>query len=80
MIETVPTIGFQIEEFAKNNINFTVFDMSGQSRYRNLWEHYYDDTQAIIWVVDSSDKFRLVVIKDELNALLSHKSSYESVF
>ena len=23
------------------SLSFTVFDMSGQSRYRNLWEHYY---------------------------------------
>lgn len=28
--EVTPTVGFQIEEFKKNNINFTVFDMSGQ--------------------------------------------------
>lgn len=23
------------------SLSFTVFDMSGQGRYRNLWEHYY---------------------------------------
>ena len=28
--EVTPTVGFQIEEFKKNNVNFTVFDMSGQ--------------------------------------------------
>lgn len=28
--EVVPTIGFQVEEFTKANLNFTVFDMSGQ--------------------------------------------------
>lgn len=28
--EVTPTVGFQIEEFKKNNINFTVLDMSGQ--------------------------------------------------
>lgn len=30
--EVVPTIGFQVEEFTKANLNFTVFDMSGQVR------------------------------------------------
>jgi ADP-ribosylation factor-like protein 6 len=54
----VPTVGFAVEEFTKNNISFTVFDMSGQGRYRNLWEHYYKDVQAIIFVVDTSDKIR----------------------
>ncbi len=56
--ELVPTVGFAVEEFTKNNISFTVFDMSGQGRYRNLWEHYYKDVQAIIFVVDTSDKIR----------------------
>ena len=39
--EATPTVGFQVQEFAKNNLNFTIFDMSGQSRYRALWEHYF---------------------------------------
>ena len=44
--------------------------MSGQGRYRNLWEHYYRDCQGIIFVVDSSDRLRMVVAKDELDMLL----------
>jgi ADP-ribosylation factor-like protein 6 len=47
--------------------------MSGQERFRNLWEHYYEDTQAIIWVIDSGDKYRMVVVKDELNSLLTNQ-------
>lgn len=41
MYEPTPTVGFRVEEFAKDNLNFTIFDMSGQSRYRTLWEHYF---------------------------------------
>uniref|UniRef100_A0A2K5I8N1 ADP ribosylation factor like GTPase 6 n=1 Tax=Colobus angolensis palliatus TaxID=336983 RepID=A0A2K5I8N1_COLAP len=37
----LPTIGFSIEKFKSSSLSFTVFDMSGQGRYRNLWEHYY---------------------------------------
>merc|ERR1711937_575074 len=70
--ELVPTVGFSVEEFSKNNISFTVFDMSGQGRYRNLWEHYYKDVQAVIFVVDTSDKIRMCVAKDELDTLLSN--------
>ena len=70
--EITPTVGFQVEEFAKNNINFTMYDMSGQSRYRSLWEHYYNDVQAIIFVLDSTDRLRLCVAKEELQQLLSH--------
>merc|ERR1712023_397576 len=71
--EMTPTVGFSVEEFAKDNIQFTIFDMSGQSRYRSLWEHYYRDVQAIVYVLDSTDKIRMAVAKDELEQLLTHK-------
>lgn len=58
-VETVPTVGFSQEEFSKGNITFTAFDMSGQGRYRNLWEHYYKECQGIIFCIDSTDKIRL---------------------
>lgn len=55
--------------------------MSGQGRYRNLWEHYYKETHAIIFVIDSADKLRMAVAKDELDHLLSHNGrSYFVLF
>ena len=59
-------------KFSDRNVGFTAFDMSGQGRYRNLWEHYYKECQGIVFVVDSSDKLRMVVAKDELDMLLQH--------
>ncbi|ESO88897.1 hypothetical protein LOTGIDRAFT_204362 [Lottia gigantea] len=71
--DIVPTVGFSVEKFANSSLQFTAFDMSGQGRYRNLWEHYYRECHGIIFVVDSSDKLRMVVAKDELDQLLSHQ-------
>lgn len=70
--DIVPTVGFNVERFKNRNVGFTAFDMSGQGRYRNLWEHYYKECQGIVFVVDSSDKLRMVVAKDELDMLLQH--------
>mmetsp|Transcript_29456 Transcript_29456/g.68284 ORF Transcript_29456/g.68284 Transcript_29456/m.68284 type:complete len:182 (-) Transcript_29456:194-739(-) len=70
--ETAPTVGFQIESFSKSNISFTCVDMSGAGRYRSLWEHYYKDAQAIVFVIDCSDKLRMCVVKEELDRLLRH--------
>jgi len=70
-LETVPTVGFSTEEFQKHGINFCAFDMSGQSRYRNLWEHYYGDVEGIIVVIDATDKLRFAVVKDELEIMLA---------
>lgn len=70
--EVVPTVGFSVEEFSRHNLSFCVFDMSGQGRYRSLWESYYRDAHAIIYVLDCTDKLRMTVARDELNGLLEH--------
>jgi ADP-ribosylation factor-like protein 6 len=77
--EVTPTVGFQMEAFSQGNINFNVYDMSGQSRYRTLWEHYYSDVQAIIFVLDSTDKLRMCVAQEELNTLLAHNDIKRSL-
>lgn len=71
--EVAPTVGFNVSEVSKGRINFTVFDMSGAGRYRSLWEQYYKEAGAVIFVIDSTDVLRLVVAKDELDNLLKHK-------
>lgn len=73
-LEVTPTVGFAVEEFSLKNVSFTVYDMSGQGRYRSLWEHYYADVQAIIYVLDSTDKIRMCVAKEELDILLGHEN------
>ncbi|XP_063220256.1 ADP-ribosylation factor-like protein 6 isoform X2 [Bacillus rossius redtenbacheri] len=78
--DIVPTVGFNVEKFRNQNIGFTAFDMSGQGRYRDLWEHYYKGCHGIIFVVDSSDKLRLVVVREELELLLQHPDiCYQSI-
>ncbi len=71
--EVTATVGFQAEKFKHGAVHFTMFDMSGQGRYRNLWENYYAETEGIIFVIDSSDTVRMCVVKDELETLLGHK-------
>ena len=71
--DIVPTVGFNVEKFQTKSLVFNAFDMSGQGRYRNLWEHYYKECNGIIFVIDSSDKLRLAVAKDELNLILEHE-------
>jgi len=67
------TVGYSFEQFQWGSVQFSVFDMSGQSRYRSLWEQYYAAAQGIIFVIDSSDLVRMCVVADELDILLSHK-------
>lgn len=72
-IDIVPTIGYNLEHFSCKGLAFSAFDMSGQSRYRTLWSNYYSTTNGIIFVLDSSDQTRLLVAREELHQLLSHR-------
>lgn len=81
--EVVPTVGFTVEKLSaldknRSGISLTAYDMSGQGRYRNLWEHYYDNVEGILFVVDSTDALRLVVARDELEMLLKHQNLFSS--
>jgi hypothetical protein len=68
----VPTVGFKVEQFVKNNISFTMFDMSGASTHRDLWTAYYAECDAVIYVVDCKDKLRICVAKKELDDMLEN--------
>ena len=70
--EVVPTLGFSAERFERGGFTFQVFDMAGGGTYRSLWEAYYRDVDAVIFVVDASDRLRLCVARDELESLLAH--------
>ena len=48
------------------NIDFTVWDIGGQDKIRPLWRHYYRNTHAVIYVVDTSDVDRLDQAREEL--------------
>merc|ERR1719323_1523103 len=51
VINSVPTIGFNVETVEYKNITFTLWDVGGQDKIRPLWRHYYKGTDAIIFVV-----------------------------
>ncbi|XP_035842954.1 ADP-ribosylation factor 2 isoform X3 [Helianthus annuus] len=65
IVTTIPTIGFNVETVEYKNISFTVWDVGGQDKIRPLWRHYFQNTQGLIFVVDSNDRDR-VVVQDEL--------------
>ena len=71
--EVTPTVGFSSETFSRGGFTFSVFDMAGGQTYRTLWETYYSGVDGILFVVDSSDKLRMCVARDELEMLLKHK-------
>jgi len=79
VVTTIPTIGFNVETVEYKNISFTVWDVGGQDKIRPLWRHYYQNTQGVIFVVDSNDRDRIQDAKDELNRMLSESELENAV-
>ncbi|RLM61761.1 ADP-ribosylation factor 3 isoform X1 [Panicum miliaceum] len=57
----------------------TFFLTGGQTSIRPYWRCYFPNTQAIIYVVDSSDTDRLVTAKEEFHAILEGGVSWDGV-
>jgi ADP-ribosylation factor protein 4 len=70
IVTTIPTIGFNVETVEYKNISFTVWDVGGQDKIRPLWRHYFQNTQGLIFVVDSNDRERALEAKEELTKML----------
>merc|ERR1712039_363350 len=73
VVTTIPTIGFNVETVEYKNISFTVWDVGGQTKIRPLWRHYFQNTQGLIFVVDSNDRDRIHETKDELHKMLNEE-------
>ncbi|EAR91328.1 ADP-ribosylation factor(Arf)/Arf-like (Arl) small GTPase family protein (macronuclear) [Tetrahymena thermophila SB210] len=78
VVQSVPTIGFNVESVEYKKIKFTVWDVGGQDKIRLLWRHYFQGTQGLIFVVDSSDKERIEIAKEELQRMLSEDDLKEA--
>jgi len=79
IVTTIPTIGFNVETVEYKNISFTVWDVGGQDKIRPLWRHYFQNTQGLIFVVDSNDRERINESADELTKMLQEDELRDAV-
>jgi len=73
VVTTIPTIGFNVETVTYKNLKFQVWDLGGQTSIRPYWRCYYANTDAVIYVVDSVDRDRMGISKQELLAMLEEE-------
>uniref|UniRef100_A0A915PAA8 ADP-ribosylation factor n=1 Tax=Meloidogyne floridensis TaxID=298350 RepID=A0A915PAA8_9BILA len=85
IVTTIPTIGFNVETVEYRNIvslenkSFTVWDVGGQDKIRPLWRHYFQNTQGLIFVVDSNDRERAGEAREELMRMLAEDELRDAV-
>lgn len=79
VVTTIPTIGFNVETVQYKNLKFQVWDLGGQTSIRPYWRCYYSNTDAIIYVVDSMDRDRIGISKQELFSMLEEDELKKAV-
>lgn len=73
-IESIsPTLGFNIQTLEYGGFKLNVWDVGGQKTIRSYWRNYFEQTDGLIWVVDSADRRRLRDCRDELHGLLGQE-------
>ena len=73
LVKTIPTIGFNVEQLDYKGLRFTIWDVGGQDKIRILWKHYYQNSDGIIFVIDSNDKERFEKVRETLLLCLNEE-------
>lgn len=68
-----PTQGFHIRSLLHQGFKLNVWDAGGQQKLRPYWRNYFESTDALVYVVDSADKDRLIDSRDELSFILEEE-------
>ncbi len=67
----MPTQGFNVKSVQSNQFKLNVWDIGGQKSIRPYWRNYFDNTDALVFVIDSGDGKRLGDAGEALNELLA---------
>merc|ERR1712038_571749 len=67
----MPTQGFNIKSLVHEGFKLNVWDIGGQKTIRPYWSNYFESSDALVYVIDSSDKRRLEESGQELRDLLA---------
>lgn len=69
-----PTVGLNIGKIdVANRARLVFWDLGGQTGLRVLWDKYFTDSHAIIYILDSTDLNRLDESSHEIEKLLADK-------
>jgi len=68
--QITPTQGFNIKSVQTQGFKLNVWDIGGQRRIRPYWRNYFENTDILIYVIDSTDRNRFEETGEELTELL----------
>ncbi|GFS22886.1 ADP-ribosylation factor-like protein 3 [Elysia marginata] len=68
-----PTQGFNIKSVQSKGFKLNVWDIGGQRRIRPYWKNYFENTDILIYVIDSADRKRFEETGEELTELFEEE-------
>merc|ERR1712032_1128708 len=68
-----PTLGFNIKTLEFEGYKLNIWDVGGQKTIRSYWRNYFEQTDGLVWVVDSTDTARLEDCRIELSCVLQEE-------
>ena len=75
VINTQPTVGSNVETIERQNVKLQCWDLAGQTAFRQGWTTFFNGTDAILFIVDSSDRTRIGEARTELFRVLEDEST-----
>ncbi|KAL7990649.1 hypothetical protein Chor_014079 [Crotalus horridus] len=68
-----PTQGFNIKSVQAQGFKLNVWDIGGQRKIRPYWRNYFENTDILIYVIDSADRKRFEETGQELAELVDEE-------
>ncbi|KAF8492703.1 Arl8a protein [Gautieria morchelliformis] len=69
--EVVPTVAFNLRHVKRGGVKLKVWDVAGQPKFRSTWQRYCSGVDAVVFMVDSSEKDSFQTAAFELHSLLA---------
>ncbi|KAM3930532.1 ADP-ribosylation factor-like protein 14 [Leptodactylus fuscus] len=71
---TIPTVGFNVEMIqTEKHLQLTIWDVGGQEKMRSFWCYYFENTDGLVYVVDSTNKKALDESKKHFQLILQNE-------
>ncbi|EGG15983.1 ARF/SAR superfamily protein [Cavenderia fasciculata] len=73
-VRTLHTSGYNVEVVEYKSCDFICWDIGYEQAVVPVWHHYLQDTQAIIFIIDSADRQRLRKVREELWRMVTDRN------
>ncbi|XP_068629921.1 ADP-ribosylation factor-related protein 1 isoform X2 [Battus philenor] len=65
------TVGLNIGKIDVDGVRLNFWDLGGQQELQSLWDKYYAECHAVIYIVDSSDRERVSESKETFDKMIA---------